>query len=173
MTKYSDEFQSKLVMEVESGQTIRAVVRAHGVSRKNLQRWVSNYEHGGIEQLIFTKQHYSIEFKLSAIEYRWQHHISYRQAAAELGIPHDSTLYQWERRYLEMGSAGLRATRKGRPPNMPKKPEKLKQNLNREQELEAENAQLRMENAYLKKLNALVQERIAREKGKKQPPSTN
>jgi len=56
---------------------------------------------------------------------------------------------------------------------MPKKSEKPKQNLNREQELEAENAQLRMENAYLKKLNALVQERIAREKGKKQPPSKN
>ncbi|AEG58418.1 transposase IS3/IS911 family protein [Desulforamulus ruminis DSM 2154] len=173
MTKYSDEFQLRLVMEVESGQSITVVARAHGIPKKNLQRWVSIYEHGGIEQLLLKKQHYSQEFKISAIEYRWQHHLSYRQAAAELEIPNEGTLYQWEKRYLEMGSAGLQATKKGRPPKMPKKSEKLKRNLTREQELEAENAQLRMENAYLKKLNALVQERIARESGKKRLPSTN
>lgn len=173
MTKYSNEFRLRLVMEVESGQSIRAVARAHGILRKNLQRWVSFYEHGGIEQLISTKQEYSHEFKIFALEYRWQHNLSYRQAAAELEIPNEGTLYQWEKRYLEMGSAGLQDNKKGRPPIMPTKSEKPKQDLTREQELEAENAQLRMENAYLKKLNALVQERIAREKGKKRPPSTN
>jgi len=150
MTKYSHEFQLRLVMEIESGQSIRAVARAHG-----------------IEQLIFTKHHYSQEFKFSAIEYRWEHRLSYRQAAAELGISNEGTLYRWEKQYLEMGSAGLQATRKGRPPKMPKKSEKPNLNLTREQELEAEIAQLRMENAYLKKLNALVQKRIARENGKK------
>ena len=105
MTKYSHEFQLRLVMEIESGQSIRAVARAHGISRRNLLRWLSMYQHGGIEQLISTKQHYSQEFKISAIEYRWQHHLSYRQAAAELGIPNEGTLYQWENRYLEFGSA--------------------------------------------------------------------
>jgi transposase len=38
-------------------------------------------------------------------------------------------------------------------------PKKKDEQLTREQELEAENARLRMENAYLKKLKALVAER--------------
>jgi len=50
---------------------------------------------------------------------------------------------------------------------MPKKKEIKPPNLTREQELEAEIAQLKMENAYLKKLNALVQQRQDLESGKK------
>ena len=44
-----------------------------------------------------------------------------------------------------------------------------KKNLNKkvEEDLIAENQRLRMENEYLKKLNALVQERIKRENKKK------
>ena len=168
MTKYSDEFRLMLVKEVESGHSINAVARAYSIQKQNLLRWVHVFEHGGVEQLISKKQQYSAEFKLSAIEYRWQNSLSYRQAAADLEISNEGVLYQWEKRYLELGSAGLQATKKGRPPKMPKKPEKPKRDLTREQQLESENAQLRMENAYLKKLNALVQERIARENGKKQ-----
>ena len=41
------------------------------------------------------------------------------------------------------------------------------------EELIEENERLQMENEYLKKLNALVQERIARENGKEPPSSTN
>ena len=42
-----------------------------------------------------------------------------------------------------------------------------------EEDLIAEVQRLRMENEYLKKLNALVQERIARENGKEPPSSMN
>lgn len=47
------------------------------------------------------------------------------------------------------------------------KEDKKKLNKNIEQDLIAENQRLRMENEYLKKLNALVQERIKRENKKK------
>lgn len=49
------------------------------------------------------------------------------------------------------------------------RPKKQKPNNEQEKALLAEIEQLRMENAYLKKLNTLVQERIARESGRKQP----
>ena len=42
---------------------------------------------------------------------------------------------------------------------MPKQDKKPQQPMTREQELEAEVAYLKMENAYLKKLKALVEER--------------
>ena len=54
--------------------------------------------------------------------------------------------------------------KKGRPCNMPDKNRKKTSNLTREQELEAEIAQLKMENAFLKKLNALVQARKKQQK---------
>jgi transposase len=58
-----------------------------------------------------------------------------------------------------------------------KKSKKAKKSLSsspvktQEEELQAELEYLRTENAYLKKLRAFVEERIARESGKKQKPS--
>ena len=51
--------------------------------------------------------------------------------------------------------------------NKPKVPRSPKINKTVPEDLTAEIYRLRMENAYLKKLNALVQERIQRENGKK------
>ena len=53
------------------------------------------------------------------------------------------------------------------------KPKKKKLIPETEADLIAEVQRLRMENEYLKKLNVLVQERIARENGKEPPSSTN
>ena len=53
------------------------------------------------------------------------------------------------------------------------KPTKKKLSKETEEDLIAEVQRLRMENEYLKKLNALVQERIARENGKEPPSSMN
>ncbi|MBR0600654.1 transposase [Sinanaerobacter chloroacetimidivorans] len=159
MTKFSKEFRMKLIKEVEQGESLNSVARKYGVGGATLKRWYSNFSHGGTKQLVSTKKHYTQEFKIYAIEYRWQHDLSYRLAAIELGIPNDGVLHQWEKRYLECGVSGLLTKKKGRPPKMPKKPEPPKRDLTREEQLEAEIAQLRMENAYLKKLNALVQER--------------
>ena len=50
---------------------------------------------------------------------------------------------------------------------MSSKPKKKKLSKEVEEDLIAENQRLRMENEYLKKLNALVQERIKRESKKK------
>ena len=76
-----------------------------------------------------------------------------------MGIPNEGTLYEWERRYKEQGVEGLQETRKGRQPTMQKENKKPKPPVTREQELEAENSQLKMENANLKKMIALVEER--------------
>ena len=53
------------------------------------------------------------------------------------------------------------------------KPRKKKLSKETEEDLIAEVQRLRMENEYLKKLNALVQERIARENGNELPSSKN
>lgn len=118
---------------------------------------------------------YSAEFKICVIMDMREHHLSYNETVKkyELGNPQygaaRAMLQRWERIFLEEGAEGLMkerrgracaasGTRKGRPPKLDKKVE---------EDLIAENQRLRMEIEYLKKLNALVQERIQRENKKK------
>ena len=57
--------------------------------------------------------------------------------------------------------------RRGRKKNMSSKPRKKKLSKEIEEDLIAENQRLRMENAYLKKLQALVQKRTKPKQSKK------
>ena len=70
---------------------------------------------------------------------------------------------RWERLYLEGGIKALMAERRGRPHKGGKKPKPVE--LNGNESLAEENAKLKeriawleMENEYLKKLDALIQE---------------
>ena len=109
---------------------------------------------------------YTGDFKLSVIQYMHEHHLSLSQAAVHFGIPAESTLNKWERIYYEEGSQGLYKDNRGRKSKMKnEKPKAKKLDKKTEEDLIAEVQRLRMENEYLKKLNALVQERIARENG--------
>jgi len=90
---------------------------------------------------------------------------------------HRSQLRLWERKYLEEGEAGLAIERRGRPGKMdnPNKGRQKKKPLDKavENDLIAENQQLKekneyleMENEYLKKLDALVRKREQQNKKK-------
>ena len=162
MTKFSEEFKAKMVQERISGKTFKAISAEFGVGEKTVIEWCARYEAGGTDQLLRVNRRYTPEFKKKVIEFRWEHRLSLMQTAAQFKIPNGSIVDQWEHKYLERGMSGLMPKKKGRPSKMPKKPKK-KEDLTRLEQLEAENAQLRMENEFLKKLDALVQQR------KKQP----
>lgn len=103
-----------------------------------------------------------------------KNHLSISETATLFKISSDYTVGKWERLYYEEGPLALYRDKRGRKKGMSTdKPKKVKLSKETEEDLIAEVQRLRMENAYLKKLNALVQERISRENGKKQPPSKN
>ena len=111
---------------------------------------------------------YSPEFKLSVILDMREHNLGYVETSKKYGVNSHSRILDWERKYLEEGYEGLMKDNRGRPSSSGKKrgrPPKLDKTV--EEDLIAENQRLRMENEYLKKLQALVQERIDRENGKK------
>ena len=104
---------------------------------------------------------YTPEFKIKVVETMQNEKLSYKEAAREFDIPHgDTTIAKWERIYLEEGAEGLYIERRGRK-STGRSP-KLKKKV--EEDLISEVQRLRAENAYLKKLTALVAERVRQEK---------
>jgi transposase len=106
---------------------------------------------------------YTSEFKLKVVEQMRADHLSYSETARLYEINDHHRIQQWERIYLEEGPEGLARERRGRgSKGGPGRPPKLDKKV--EADLIAEIQQLRMENDYLKKLNALVQEKHLRER---------
>ena len=103
---------------------------------------------------------YTPEFKIKVVETMHREKLSYRETARQFDIS-NSRVTAWERIYIEEGADGLYAERRGRKSTG--RPPKIK----KEEDLIAEVQRLRAENAYLKKLNALVAERVRQEKKQK------
>ena len=106
---------------------------------------------------------YTPEFKQMVVETMMREKLSYRETAQQYEIPDHHSVAKWERIYLMEGPEGLYIERrgrgsKGRPTKFPKEVEA---------DLLKEVQRLRAENAYLKKLQALVLEE-ERHKSKKQ-----
>ena len=97
---------------------------------------------------------YTGEFKQMVVETMIHEKLSYRETARQFDISDAHRAISWERIYLTEGPEGLYIERrgrssKGRAATLPK---------NVEEDLLAEVHRLRAENAYLKKLQALVLE---------------
>ena len=109
------------------------------------------------------KKKYTGEFKQMVVETMRKEGLSYREAARQFEISEHSRVASWERIYLEEGPEGLYIERRGKKSTG--RPKKLKPEV--EEDLIAEVQKLRAENAYLKKMRALVLEEERRGKGRK------
>ena len=89
------------------------------------------------------------------VETMMREKLSYREAARQFEICDHNRVASWERIYLMEGAEGLYIERRGR--SSKGRPSKLPKEV--EEDLLAEVQRLRAENAYLKKLQALVLER--------------
>ena len=161
--KYSNEFRLQIVQEYLEGKNggIDTLGEKYGIAASNIKHWVNLHKVGGFEAVINAPGTYSGEFKINAIEYMHQHSLSIQQAAAYFHIPSPPTLAKWERIYYEEGKEALLEERRGRSKKLTsaKKGRPPKKDVNKNEDLLAENQRLRMENEYLKKLIALTQER--------------
>ena len=107
---------------------------------------------------------YTGEFKQRVVETMMQEKLSYREAARQFDVNDHKRVASWERIYLEEGPEGLYVEHRGRG-SKGRPPKKLKPEV--EEDLLAEVQRLRAENDYLKKLNALVAERVRQERKRK------
>lgn len=109
---------------------------------------------------------YAPEYKLEVIEFNKEH--GPKETELVYGIA-NSVFYKWERIYLEEGIEGLSIERRGKSKNQGDalKGRPIKLGAKVEEDLIAENQRLRMENDYLKKLAALIQEEEKKQKKSK------
>ena len=106
---------------------------------------------------------YTGEFKQMVAEAVVKDKMSYREAARIFEVTNHHSVANWERIYLTEGPEGLYIERRGRCNKG--RPQKFPKDV--EDDLLKEVQRLRAENAYLKKLQALVLEE-ERHKSKKQ-----
>ena len=161
--KYSNEFKLQIVQEYLEGKNggFRMLQAKYGISYSQIREWVCLYKTGGIEYLTNVRRTYSGDFKVHVVEYMHQHSMSLKQATAHFGIQTHGTVAKCKRIYYEEGKEALYKERRGRSKNMTgkKKGRPPKKDVNENEDLLQEVQRLRMENEYLKKLMALVQER--------------
>ena len=105
---------------------------------------------------------YSGEFKQMVVETMMREKLSYCEAARQFDISDHNRVSSWERIYLMEGPEGLYLERRGR--SSKDRPKQFPKEV--EEDLLKEVQRLRAENAYLKKLQALVLERERHQKKK-------
>lgn len=167
---YTTELKLEIVNHYLTG-TVSAnqlAKKYHIGSKSDIYKWVSAYQKHGIESLRSSSRNYSGDFKIAVVEYIHNTGASIRATAAHFNIASHPTISRWKRIYDEEGKEALYEERRGRASKMKKsnieKTKTYKQTTDSNEDLLAEVQRLRMENEYLKKLNALIQEREESEK---------
>ena len=170
MSKYSNEFKLEVVKYcIEGHHGFKSTADHFNIPAKStVQKWCRKYElHGEKGLLKNLKTSYSGEFKQNVIEYMHTNHLSCLETAIHFNLGNTDIVGKWERIYYEEGPHAVYKEQRGRKKNMSSKSRKKELSKEIEEDLIDEVQRLRMENEYLKKINALVQERIKRENKKK------
>lgn len=160
MAKFSLKFKQEVAEKyLEDELSLKSVARMYNISLCTVRKWAYAYRVHGINILTGKKGHYSADFKLTVVKEVVDDCFSVRETAIKHGIPAFGTVCTWVEKYRKYGDdAFIRKNIKIIPvpdksvipaPPLPALTE------NEREELE----QLRVENAYLKKLKALVQQK--------------
>jgi transposase len=162
MSKHSARFKRSVVKDYLSGKRGGSgeVAYRHGVDRGTVRKWVAGWRAHG--EAAFRKKYsqYDAPFKLKVLQLMEVRTLSCREAAAVFDIRDPSAIGRWKRQYDSGGIEALQPRPRGRSVKQPKSsppPDPSRGDEARtKEELLKELNYLRMENAYLKKLDALI-----------------
>ena len=175
--KHSYEDRLKYMKMLETGYSISHISIHYGISHHLLEVLWEKYKKNGPSGLIkkrnIRSDGYYRETVLRDIE---NNCLTLSEAAIKYDVS-DGQIQAWKRKVRESGYDALYETkRRGRPPKdttMGRPRKKKPEEMTELERLRYENECLRAENALLKKLRALVEEREARLRGTGQKPSKN
>lgn len=178
--KFNMEEKRKMVESIISRRrSIISISREYGIDYRELKRLVARARAHGMDEVFKKKEHpcYEDSFKTAVIEAVIGGR-SYGDAATQFNISY-SLVRSWYKKYSETGIGSVTGAKRGRPLRKKAEPnneadlaaiedfknalkEKDRQILEKGRQLE----RAMIENEFLKKLDALVRERIEREDGR-------
>lgn len=166
--RYTKEFKLECIRKYKNGEYITDPGGcSHATFYRKLNSWVHIFDELGEAGLEYSKTMLSFEDKIRCVQ-RVINGESMNSIATSIGRQ-ESQISKWYNIYLHEGFEGLKFRKKGRPPKM-KKEEKYIESLSLEEqneELKKRLELLEIENEYLKKLAALVQQRKGQQQKKK------
>lgn len=152
----------------------------YDIPYNTVKYWIKKYNKNGMEALLKPRNGgkyitYDAAFKLRVTEYWLEHPEISSNQISEIFHASRGAIRSWRKIYLEQGSDALRKEMRGKNKNMKNGKGKImfeqaafsddpKEHI---EALEKQVRYLQMENDYLKKLNALVQEKECSQKPKK------
>jgi transposase len=162
MSKHSAQFKRSVVrdyLSLKHGGSA-GVASRHGVDHGTVRKWVAAWRAHGNAAFKKKCSQYDAQFKLKVLQLMRSRTLSCREAAAVFDIRDPGAIGRWKRQYDSGGIQALQPRPRGRPVKQPKSsapPDPSMPDEARTKEaLLKELNYLRMENAYLKKLDALI-----------------
>lgn len=180
--KYTLHQKLSAVKSIVAGrESCLTAARKIGSKENTVQRWLRLYKQHGAKGLKIRNGGYDGHFKLRVVRYLLKNKLSLIQTAAIFAIPQDSAVARWLKTYQQYGQSGLIKETRGRKKSIMAKKTKKKQkdktgdkSAAKITALQEELEYLRAENAFLKKLDALIQQKEAAKAQAKRPkPSRN
>ena len=118
MTKYSEEFKTRVVREYLDGSVgFEALADKYGVkSKTQVQNWVAVYRTFGPEGLAVKSGRtvYSADFKRQVLAYMEEKGTTYSETAFRFGINNPATVAQWSVALRKGGESALERKRSHR-----------------------------------------------------------
>lgn len=152
----------------------------YGIPYNTIKYWVKKYNKNGMDALLKPRSGgkyitYDAAFKLRVTEYWLEHPEISSNQISEIFHASRGAIRNWRKIYLEQGAGALGKEMRGKNRNMKNgksktMAEQTEVSSDPKEHIEALEKQVRylqMENDYLKKLNALVQEKERSQKPKK------
>ena len=159
MSKYTKEFKLEVARHyVSSHDGFMVTAQKYGVERTLVRNWVDVYKCLGPTGFEPRYARHTSQSKVAILQQIQSEGLSLRQACRRFNIAAASSILVWQRQYSQGGPAALERKSRERPPMKPFKPPTKPLSELTQAELARYVEYLQAENAYLKKLRALVQE---------------
>ncbi|EJR26358.1 hypothetical protein IIG_05400 [Bacillus cereus VD048] len=161
MTKFTSEDKMNAVIHYQDGnESIKDIAKSLGAKHEMVRMWIKQFEYHGIQAFEKGYITYSAQYKLDVLNYMIKNGTSPNETAVIFNISSPGFIRKWRIQLQQKGVAALKSKKKGCQSMTKDNQKSINKQTQTEESVEvlqAELERLRMENAYQKKLNALVQ----------------